>query len=129
MWWIIPLVFLVLTIIFLFIAQRRYSLGFICFLFGALFFFALIICSANYYHGLERAIENEQYYDSFIIPNKISEDATTVTVSGQVPGIWQAGSAVSYNSYLANYRYWMKVPVINTVTYPVPERLKFVIVK
>ncbi len=138
MWYVIPVIILVLSLIVYFIGRIRSREDFgsngwnvrVVILWGALLF-AIPICSIQYYQSRVDALVAEQYYASFIVPNKLSEDATTVNVSGQVAGIWQAGeyNAVGYNRYLVNNRYWIKIPIINTVIYPAPDYLKYVVVK
>ncbi len=130
MWYIIPSIILVLSLPFYFLG-RRYSenwfLGAI--VSGTLCVFAFFFCPVLYYSTLTTTLQQEQYYQCLILPNKIQEDEKTITVSGLVPGVWQASTVVGFNSYLVSNRFWSPIPLIGTCIYPAPSYLKLVIVK
>jgi hypothetical protein len=132
MWCIIPLFFLAIFVCIIilnhFTNQDHVAELVVC---GMILAISLCICPTTYFQSKTEALQNEQYYNSFVIPNKISEDDNNVIVSSTQAGLWQAGNnnVVSYNNYLVSNRYWKDVPILGWQVYPAPSNLKFVIVK
>ncbi len=134
MFWIIPLILLVIFIPLLVMALLNSGYWnedkwlVIAIISGIIFLFSAFLCPGNYLITRNDAWRVEQYYESVILPNVVEETDNYVIVSSLEAGVWQAGefNLYSYNSYVRTTLYWQEVPVIGWHIYPVPEHLKYV---
>jgi hypothetical protein len=93
-----------------------------------LLLFSWGICGGSYFDGYQNEYKMMNYYENVVIPNAVSEDATTITVTGLDAGMWQAGdiSLSSYNEYLVSNRLWDSKPIIKWWVRALPEELKYI---
>lgn len=90
---------------------------------------AFICCLTSWTLYRADAIEAEAYYENIVQPHIVQEYDEYVVVGTDIaPAIWQAGESnlATYNGYLKSTRYWDSIPVIGTIIYPPPDKLKFV---
>ena len=130
MWYLIPIIFLVLVVL-CWVSVQLTNNGVFSVLgtvFLVVLFVSVFVTPASYFGGIDSKIEAETFYTAIAQPSSIGENDNVLFVSGIVAGLWQSGgyTVVDYNSYLAKNRYWNSKFFIGWCVYPAPDYLKIV---
>ena len=126
MWYLFPVILIVVVVILGFITKIVDWARWPCFITLFVFVVAVMICPMTYFEKLGEIKKMDAYYTNIIEPNIIEDLGDRYIVSNLEAGVWQSGESNlgSYNSTLALFKWQKTLPIIQWVVPDIPSYLK-----